>query len=451
MRNFFRPTPALYALSAILVEEETGAPAAEQYMPRILRTIQATHHPAVIEIARPFVARFLATPAEELPEKDLWPQVCLALRMRETAHGLGRDPADAVKRWRLMAEAGCAEAMDALGQAYSAGNGVEKQPEQAKIWWEKAASAGSKPSYVMLGQYYLNGRPGPDEIARARDYLNKALPHPMAGTMLAVLDLNTGDAKSRATGRLTLESLAKPEAWEPDALIPFERLPRINTPNVLRFLGLAYLQGQGGKADPAKALEALSGAARSGDGIAMFLLHDLFTKGIDGAPNPEEGLRWLRHAAEFDAEFNGIPACFVYGLKCREVNRDILEWARHVRHAAKQNFVPAMQELGMRLLDPNRSQTRPAQKEGLHWITMAAEAGDPGSMAQLAFLYGTGAGGVVPRNVKTADQWAKQARNALNAALNSSDSGIRQEAEAMKPSINQFLENYGAEHGGRQW
>jgi hypothetical protein len=86
-----------------------------------------------------------------------------ALKDGRAAHGK-KDYARSAELFRKAADAGEAEAMDALGLSYAKGEGVEKDPAAAVEWFKKAAALGDPSGMTDLGYSYQLG------LGVARDY-----------------------------------------------------------------------------------------------------------------------------------------------------------------------------------------------------------------------------------------------------------------------------------------
>ncbi|MDA8002891.1 MAG: sel1 repeat family protein [Alphaproteobacteria bacterium] len=62
-----------------------------------------------------------------------------------------------VKKWRVEAERGDAEAQVNLGMAYWVGNGIDQNSREGVRWWRTAAEKGNADAQLMLGLAYFAG------------------------------------------------------------------------------------------------------------------------------------------------------------------------------------------------------------------------------------------------------------------------------------------------------
>ncbi len=95
---------------------------------------------------------------------------------------LTKDPAEAARWLEKAADAGVAQAMFLLGNAYRAGSGVPQDPAKALAWYQRAAERDHAAALQTLAMAYLRGELGltPDE-SEYRHYemeAEHALQHP---------------------------------------------------------------------------------------------------------------------------------------------------------------------------------------------------------------------------------------------------------------------------------
>lgn len=85
-------------------------------------------------------------------------QFRLARIVAKGAKGLKQDFPTALKLYQDAAGKGHAQAMNALGQLYQNGQGVEAEPAKAVEWYRKAADKKLAEAENNLGMMYLNGK-----------------------------------------------------------------------------------------------------------------------------------------------------------------------------------------------------------------------------------------------------------------------------------------------------
>ena len=77
--------------------------------------------------------------------------------MYENGDGVARDPAEASRCYRRMADLGYPPGQWKTGLRYASGEGVEKDPAEALKWHRKAADQGYAYAEFAVGQMYENG------------------------------------------------------------------------------------------------------------------------------------------------------------------------------------------------------------------------------------------------------------------------------------------------------
>ncbi len=179
-------------------------------------------------------------------EAMCWLGNCYRLGM-----GVGKDKAQAVVWYRKGAEAGNAEAMNNLGYCYLHGRGVDKDKAQAVVWYRKGAEAGNAEAMCRLGacySYYGYGR-GVDR-AQAVEWYRKGAE---AGNAQAMNDL--GDCYRCGRGVDKDDTLAA--VW-------YRKGAEAGNAQAMYWLGNCYLWGRGVDKDNAQAAEWYQKAVRAG-------------------------------------------------------------------------------------------------------------------------------------------------------------------------------------------
>src|SRR5581483_10116319 len=82
---------------------------------------------------------------------------------------------EALRRVKMAADAGDADAMDSLGFFFATGRGTLKNPERAFEMFSKAASLGNASGIANLGTMYSNGLFVKQDFPKALDYYEKAM------------------------------------------------------------------------------------------------------------------------------------------------------------------------------------------------------------------------------------------------------------------------------------
>lgn len=130
----------------------------------------------------------------------------------------------------------------------------------------------------------------------------------------------------------------------------------------------------------------LRSAASQGDCTAMERLAQRLLAQGNSISAMEEAFCWLRRAIEQGS----VSACYILAvwLLDAEVGADPREGGRLLRRAAGAGFLPAIRELGIRILNGRAFTQDPV--EGRRLLTQAADAGDRACMVLLGCYFQTG-------------------------------------------------------------
>lgn len=148
-------------------------------------------------------------------------------------HGIPKNEQEAMRLWRIAAEAGDAKGQLMIGFAHATGRGgVEKDDDKARKWYLEAAAQGVASAQSNLGNIYWGGRGVPVDREAAVEWYRKA-----ARQGLATAEMRLGWAYLRGEG------VAKDEA---EAANWFRKAAARNQPIAMERLGVLYVQGRGG-------------------------------------------------------------------------------------------------------------------------------------------------------------------------------------------------------------
>ena len=86
-----------------------------------------------------------------------------------------RDDTERVRRVRLAAADGSANAITALGDLYDRGRGVPEDPAQALAHYLRAAQLGNSDAMSNLGRLYETGRSTPVDVPMAMDWYKRSI------------------------------------------------------------------------------------------------------------------------------------------------------------------------------------------------------------------------------------------------------------------------------------
>jgi len=210
----------------------------------------------------------------------------------------------------------------------------------------------------------------------------------------------------------------------PQAAQWYERAAKGGDDDAKVNLGLMYAMGEGVERDPARAAQFYREAAAAGNGMAQNNLGAAYLKGEGVVRDDAEALRWLNRAADQDvsAAQNTLGGLYCGGDKRTnpiKIDNELCnKWLKSAvalgnedakaslffltKKAAERGEGQAMHNLGGYYLQGFG--TAPDARQGMEWITKAAEAGVRQSQYVLSELYDKGAYGV-PADAKKAAYW----------------------------------------------
>ena len=252
----------------------------------------------------------------------LWPCLAHAEYFRGLDAVKRHDTATAIQELGPLANAGEADAQDALGVAYDqsgyasgttraralfrqaaenglllgmlnlarslqAGRGGPADPAEAAQWLSRAAQAGLEPAMVRLADAYRVGIGVPADTASAQGWYERAakLGDPAGLAGMADLSLASSDPAARASAMGLLDQASAR-----------------GDPHAQQELALALVLGAGGVAkDEARAMALARSAATHGDGLAAVILAESYHDGRGVPPSESEATRWYAEAARLGA------------------------------------------------------------------------------------------------------------------------------------------------------
>jgi len=237
-----------------------------------------------------------------------------------------------------------------------------------------AEQNGNAQAQYRYGALLLQGQGGPMEQAQGIAMLEKAAAqdHAAASLLLARIYL-TGNAAGTARNPERAAALLLAAANQGHGEAQY-------------YLGLLYQKGSGVVKDPKQAFTLFKRAAENGDQAAQYELSKAYANGRGTDADDVKALHWLRAAANSghgDAQF--FLANALNSGQGAPLERDeALGW---YRRSAENGMPIAQRILGSKYLTGDDT-TAPDPNEALRWLTLAADAGDPGAMHNLAVAYG---------------------------------------------------------------
>lgn len=313
-------------------------------------------------------------------------------------YGIPENEPEAIKSFRMAADAGCADAMANLGLCYEKGyGGLEKNEEVAFEWYMKSAKLGSSRGELYVAQCYLNGK---------------------------------GVTKDNASAL----------AW-------YKSSAMHGNSNAQNMVGRCLEMGWGTESDIDAAIEGYKIAALSGNVTSMKNLAFLYSRGKKVSENLTEAKRWYLMAAEYGSQDafvslskfyrygNGTPkdlarafAWLVKGARyqmpqCEMEIADLYRYTSSVSsdeevefpivvewytHAAEHKSSEAMRCLGDFYKRGSWSSPIDAD-EAFKWLAKAADAGDAKGIYLLGECYEKGIG--CSKDAERAEELKKEGIN----------------------------------------
>ena len=237
------------------------------------------------------------------------------------------DMKGAVELLKAAAEKGNAEAANAIGEVYLAGQSVTASAPEAARWFQQAADASFPLAMVNLGILLSKGAEGvPADPDKAQFLIRSAAEEGFAPaqTIMGNQAENDGsDGGDPVEARAWYEKAAAQE--NADGLLAMARF---------------YDEGIGGPRDPVKGFDLCRRAALTGSALAMNEIGVRYQKGLGVPADPTNAIGWFTVAGQ-----RGVAAAQVNLGNCFEVGNGVLQdlsLARmHYAAAAKQQFGPA--------------------------------------------------------------------------------------------------------------
>ena len=235
-----------------------------------------------------------------------------------------RAPGEAkVRFYKLHANRGETDKMVALGDLYSAGEGVEQNFAEAYRWYRQAAENGDLTGQLKAGLCLLNGKGVEEDEESGAQWISKAA--------------EAGSAEAQ-----------------------FQ-------------LGECFWIGNGTRYDQVEAMRWYTKAAEQGYVKAQCRLGEHYYSGLSVPQNRKEAFHWFKLAAEQgDAEGQyRLGECFAYGFG---VDRDEKKGFHWRQKAADQGHIEAMGDIGW--CYELGIGVSPSKSKALSWYKKAADLGD---------------------------------------------------------------------------
>lgn len=310
------------------------------------------------------------------------------------------------------AEAGDFRAMRELGRCYVRGRFVKVDLAKGREWFEKAVAAGDGVSAALLGDVLR--RPAAAAILYNGEAIEPDFVYPAAvykkslewyrksaamGCSRGIISLaqcyerGEGVEKDFATARkLYLEGVAAARREAAD-----------NDPEGMFTLGWIYRDGKALGGDYEEAVKWLRKAAEAGQGEAMFLLASRYANGQGVERDYDEALKWYKKAVHEGMSGAMVALGAMYG-QGRGVTYDPHVAINYFARAAEHDDADGYFNLGFMYLVGDAHHD---PEQAVKLLEKACEIGDPPAAALLGRAYDRGEG--VAKDPAKARQWYEKA------------------------------------------
>jgi TPR repeat protein len=195
-----------------------------------------------------------------------------------------KDEDDAVKRTRVAAVQGNAEAQYKLALMLEDGKGIPKDEVEALKWYRKAAEQGYAPAQNILGVTYTTGHGVPNDDVEAVKWYRKAAEQGNASAQ-------TNLGGSYSTGRGVPKDDTEGVKW-------YRKAAEQGDATAQNRLGVMYAGGQGVAKDDSESLKWYRKAAEHGNASAQTNIGNRYANGRGVPKDEDEAVKWYRKAAE---------------------------------------------------------------------------------------------------------------------------------------------------------
>ena len=312
----------------------------------------------------------------------------------DAGEGVALDDQEAARLYRLAAEQGLAVAQYNLGLMYDFGEGVQENNAEAVRWYRKAAEQGRADAQNRMGLHYDAGEGVELDDREAVSWYRKAAEQ---GFAAAQHNLGLMYADGEGVGEDDVE-----------AVVWLRRSAEQGYADAQNALGLKYDLGEGVALDDEEAARWYLRAAEQGLAAAQHNIGLMYDNG-EGVPQDEaEAIRWYRLAAEQ----GHASAQNRLGLKYDSgsgVELDDVEAVKWFRAAADQGLAVAQYNIGL-MYDYGEGVARD-EAEAVYWLQLSSDQGYADATWTLGQKYLNGTGGLPTDTQRAAEHFLNALRN----------------------------------------
>ncbi len=295
-------------------------------LPRIVGTTEVGKT-VDVEVWRDRAQRTLSVTIQLLADSSAAPPSAPETKAAPPAAGASSDAGNSML---AAAEAGDAEAMFKLGNAYWDGDGVKQDYAEAAKWFRKAADAGHPTAMDSLGWAYEQGQGVKQDYSQALSWYRKAA---AAGDASGLNDVG----RAYQFGNGVAQSYVEAANW-------YRKAADAGKAAAMDNLGVLYWDGHGVKQDYAEAVRWYRKGAEAGDGTSMADLGWAYEHGKGIARDYAEALKWYRKGVDAGDGASMYDIAAFFDLD-RLGTRQFADAARYLIDAALKDNEPARTDL----------------------------------------------------------------------------------------------------------
>ena len=230
------------------------------------------------------------------------------------------------------------------------GDAADDEGDTAKAieLWTKAADMGDVIAQCNLGYTYLEGDGVPVDLAKAKEWYQKAAAQGDEGAIRHLKELEVSYASANEAQALVAQGVAAEKARDPaKAAELYRKAAEMGDSEAQKCLGFLYAEGMGVKQDLAKAIELYRKAAEQGHTVAQNIMGEAYLNG-EGVPQDyAKAKEWFEKAAAQDSKFSKVSLCNL-GLLYRDglgVKQDFAKAEELFKKAIAKGYDYAQEEL----------------------------------------------------------------------------------------------------------
>ena len=290
---------------------------------------------------------------------------------------------DALNFFKAAAEAGNADAMLGVAEAYRFGEGTDPDPEEAAVWYDKASKAGNTAGMTGMAELYRDGKGLVCDIDLAYEWFCTAADRGNTDAMISIGDMCA--AGLYGAGASGVPDIGLARAW-------YEKAVALGDGRACRKLGKTYdtdlAELAGESPDHEKAMTYYMQAVEMGDAGAWNDIGDVYEAGntLSGVSDTNEAMECYEHAAMVgNAEgMSNIADLYLLGKIGPADPVTAVAW---YQKAANAEIHSSHAELCLGVVYSSDYLGKPDYVQAEYWFNRAAESGEVSAYYLLGGLY----------------------------------------------------------------